>query len=164
MGKRSIASLIAVIAAGALVTGTPNPRRGGRRAGSRRPGADGLVPGGHGGSAGLPDRYLDTVTIPQLQARMADGSLTSSTLNPCYLQRIKTVDPKIHAVLRTNPKALRQAAASDARHRRRQAPRPLDGIPVLLKDNVNTRDMPTTAGSLALAGSPPGPTPSSWPS
>ncbi|MGW1682235.1 amidase [Saccharopolyspora sp. NPDC002376] len=98
---------------------------------------------------------LDTVTIPQLQERMADGSLTSSALTNAYLHRIRTIDPKINSVLRTNPKALAQAAASDVRHRTGRVLGPLDGIPVLLKDNVNTRDMPTTAGSLALAGAPP---------
>lgn len=98
---------------------------------------------------------LDTATIPELQARMADGSLTSSGLTTAYLRRIKAIDPTIHAVLRTDPAALRQAAASDARHRRGDVRGPLDGIPVLVKDNVNTRGMPTTAGSLALAGSPP---------
>ncbi|GAA2594710.1 amidase family protein [Streptomyces lienomycini] len=98
---------------------------------------------------------LDTVTIPELQARMERGSLTSSALTRAYLRRIEAVDPKINAVLRTSPTALRQAAASDARHRRGAARGPLDGIPVLLKDNVNTHDMPTTAGSLALAGAPP---------
>ncbi|MFE7599508.1 amidase family protein [Streptomyces sp. NPDC057494] len=98
---------------------------------------------------------LDTVTIPELQAHMKRGSLTSSELTRAYLRRIKAVDPKINAVLRTSPTALSQAAASDLRHRRGKVRGPLDGIPVLLKDNVNTRDMPTTAGSLALAGSPP---------
>ncbi|MCX5536816.1 amidase [Streptomyces sp. NBC_00006] len=98
---------------------------------------------------------LGTVTIPQLQARMAKGSLTSSALTTVYLQRIRTIDPKIHAVLRTNPTALRQAAASDARHRRGTVRGPLDGIPVLIKDNVNTRGLSSTAGSLALAGKPP---------
>ncbi|WP_399935116.1 amidase family protein [Streptomyces kanamyceticus] len=86
---------------------------------------------------------------------MADGSLTSSALTRAYLRRIKDIDPKIRSVLRTSPTALRQAAASDARHRRGATLGPLDGIPVLLKDNVNTRDMPTTAGSLALTGRPP---------
>ncbi|CAM5358849.1 Amidase OS=Streptomyces alboniger OX=132473 GN=CP975_31695 PE=4 SV=1 [Streptomyces alboniger] len=96
------------------------------------------------------------MTIPELQARIARGALTSSALTRAYLRRIEKVDPRIHSVLRTSPTALRQAAASDARHRRGKTLGPLDGIPVLLKDNVNTRDMPTTAGSLALAGSPPG--------
>lgn len=103
----------------------------------------------------MPGVDLDTVTIPELQDRMAHGSLTPSALTTAYLRRIKAINPKIHAVLRTDPTALRQAAASDVRHRRGSTRGPLDGIPVLLKDNVNTRDMPTTAGSSALAGSPP---------
>ncbi|MDA3647516.1 amidase [Saccharopolyspora indica] len=98
---------------------------------------------------------LDTATIPQLQERMAEGSLTSSELTAAYLHRIRTVDPRINSVLHTNPEAVAEAEASDARHRAGQVLGPLDGIPVLLKDNVNTRDMPTTAGSLALAGAPP---------
>ncbi|WP_374936835.1 amidase [Streptomyces sp. Ru73] len=110
---------------------------------------------GTGRGAGRLGVDLDTVTIPQLQARMGDGSLTSSALTTAYLQRIKTIDPKIHAVLRTDPTALWQAAASDARHRRGAVRGPLDGIPVLIKDNVNTRGLASTAGSLALAGKPP---------
>ncbi|MGP3770666.1 amidase family protein [Streptomyces sp. SDT5-1] len=98
---------------------------------------------------------LDTVTIPQLQARMAKGSLTPSALTTAYLQRIRSIDPTIHAVLRIDPTALRQAAASDARHRKGTVRGPLDGIPVLIKDNVNTRGLSSTAGSLALAGKPP---------
>ncbi|MCS0603709.1 amidase family protein [Streptomyces sp. LP11] len=86
---------------------------------------------------------------------MARGSLTPSQLTRTYLRRIATVDPKIHAVLRTDPTALAQAAASDRRHRDGATRGPLDGIPVLVKDNVNTRGLLSTAGSLALAGSPP---------
>ncbi|GGP73900.1 amidase [Streptomyces abikoensis] len=137
MTKRSTTALIAALVAGFLLTSTPYPR------------ADAAEP------SPLPGVDLDTVTIPELQARMADGALTSSALTAAYLRRIETVNPRINAVLRTNPDALRQAAASDARHRRGDTRGPLDGIPVLLKDNVNTRDMPTTAGSLALAGRPP---------
>ncbi|GAA0344641.1 amidase family protein [Streptomyces blastmyceticus] len=142
MGKRSVAVLIAALVAGSVFTGAPNSG-----AESAETGVRGAPPG--------PGVDLDTVTIPELQARMADGSLTSSALTAAYLWRIRTIDPRINAVLRTDPTALRQAAASDARHRHGGTRGPLDGIPVLLKDNVNTRDMPTTAGSLALAGSPP---------
>ncbi|MFE0172283.1 amidase family protein [Streptomyces sp. NPDC059002] len=148
MRKRSIATITAALVSGALLTGLPNA------------GAQAVDDGTDSstsptGSPLTPGVDLDTVTIPQLQARMADGSLTSSALTRAYLRRIEKVDPKIHAVLRTSPTALHQAAASDARHRSGKTLGPLDGIPVLLKDNVDTRDMPTTAGSLALAGSPP---------
>lgn len=116
--------------------------------------------GATGTTGGAPARdlgrlHLDTVTIPQLQARMAAGALTPSELTRAYLKRIKAVDPKIHAVLRTDPSALRRAAASDGRHRAGSVRGPLDGIPVLIKDNVDTRGLSSTAGSLALAGSPP---------
>ncbi|WP_435861644.1 amidase [Streptomyces milbemycinicus] len=145
--KRSAATLIAALVAASLVAGAPNPRVEASEAG-----VDVSPPAGVSAGPGVD---LDTVTIPELQARMADGSLTSTALTTAYLRRIEAVDPKIHAVLRTDPTALRQAAASDTRHRSGDTRGPLDGIPVLLKDNVNTRDMPTTAGSLALAGSPP---------
>lgn len=140
--------MTAALVAGSLLTGVPNA---GAQAAEHGTGSSSPP----NGSALAPGMDLDTVTIPELQARMADGSLTSSALTRAYLRRIEKVDPKIHSVLRTSPTALRQAAASDARHRRGKPLGPLDGIPVLLKDNVNTHDMPTTADSLALAGSPP---------
>lgn len=143
MRNRSVAALAAVLVTASLMTGAPNPA-----AEAAEPGAGGAPPAGSPPTLGVD---LDTVTIPELQARMADGSLTSSALTAAYLRRIEDVDPRINSVLRTNPTALRQAAASDARHRRGDTRGPLDGIPVLIKDNVNTRDMPTTAGSLALA-------------
>ncbi|WP_411293829.1 amidase [Streptomyces kunmingensis] len=144
-----MAAMTAALAAGSLLMGVPDAGAHASQqgtAGSSPPARSLLAPG----------IDLDTVTIPELQARMKDGSLTASTLTRAYLRRIEHVDPRIHSVLRTSPTALRQAAASDARHRRGKTLGPLDGIPVLLKDNVNTRSMPTTAGSLALAGSPPG--------
>ncbi|WP_338930779.1 amidase family protein [Streptomyces netropsis] len=147
MGKRRTAAPIVALVVGAALTGAPGPR-----AQAGEPGTGGPPPLG---SPRTPEVDLDTVTIPELQLRMATGSLTSSALTTAYLRRIETVDPRIHAVLRTDTTALRQAAASDARHRRGETRGPLDGIPVLLKDNVNTRGMPTTAGSLALAGGPP---------
>ncbi|WP_413804108.1 amidase family protein [Streptomyces iranensis] len=163
MRRPSLATLVAALVAGSLCAGAPQPRAEAAEA------AEVADVGGVGGVADVggdtsspptasPAELgvdLDTVTIPELQARMANGSLTSSALTTAYLRRIKAIDPTIHAVLRTDPTALRQAAASDARHRHGHARGPLDGIPVLLKDNVNTRDLPTTAGSLALAGSPP---------
>ncbi|MBB5122264.1 amidase [Streptomyces eurocidicus] len=148
MRQRSVATLVAALIAGTLLTGAPAPQAQADPTGTGGPPAS-------GGGPREPRADLDVVTIPELQARMADGSLTSSALTAAYLRRIEAVNPRIKAVLRTDPTALRQAAASDARHRHGHARGPLDGIPVLLKDNVDTRDMPTTAGSAALAGRPP---------
>ncbi|MET9805082.1 amidase family protein [Streptomyces halstedii] len=148
MNRRRIAALAAASAMAPLLAAAPH-----QRAEAGEPGGGRLShPTGSHRALGVD---LDTVTIPELQARMERGSLTSSALTEAYLRRIRDVDPKIHAVLRVSPTARLQAAASDARHRRGTVRGPLDGIPVLLKDNVNTRDMPTTAGSLALAGKPP---------
>lgn len=147
MNMRSMAALTAILVVAPLVAVAPGPQAAAQnRPGGSARSAESTVVGGID---------LDTVTIPELQARMARGSLSSVRLTLAYLRRIKAVDPKINAVLHTSPTALGQAAASDIRHRLGRTRGPLDGIPVLLKDNVDTRDMPTTAGSLALAGKPP---------
>ncbi|MFG3118112.1 amidase [Streptomyces sp. NPDC048197] len=152
MRSRSMVTLLVALGAGALVIpGASQPRAEAVTAALSANFAQ--QQGNSRATSGLD--HLDTVTIPELQARMAHGSLTASALTRAYLRRIATIDPVTHAVLRTDPTALRQAAASDARHRHGTTRGPLDGIPVLLKDNVDTHDMPTTAGSLALAGTPP---------
>ena len=95
-------------------------------------------------------------SIAQLQQRMHAGSLNSRDLTQDFLDRIRHIDqsgPSLRAVLETNPDALQLARALDAR--RTQAHGPLYGIPVMLKDNIDTSDrMRTTAGSLALTGAP----------
>ncbi|WP_285504929.1 amidase [Actinokineospora sp. NBRC 105648] len=107
-------------------------------------------------AAATPTRFdLDRATIPQLRRLMDRGELTAVELTQAYLNRIRVVDPKVHAVLKVDDTALAQAAASDRRRRAGHARGPLDGIPVLLKDNIDTRDLDTTAGSRALAGAPP---------
>ncbi|WP_020667923.1 amidase [Amycolatopsis nigrescens] len=98
---------------------------------------------------------LDAATIPQLQARMDAHRLTSVRLTSAYLDRIRTVDGKVNAVLAPNKAALAEAAASDTRRRTGHSRGPLDGIPVLLKDNIDTANQQTTAGSRALRGAPP---------
>jgi amidase len=99
---------------------------------------------------------LDTVTVLDLQRAMNSRRLSSTALTAFYLNRIHALNPKLHAVLETNPDALREAAASDAHRRAHGFRGPLDGIPVLLKDNVDTADREhTTAGSYALLGARP---------
>ena len=93
-------------------------------------------------------------TIPELQDAMAAGRLSSVELVDFYLARIAAYDdagPKLNAFILVNPSAREAAAALDA-ERAASGPRgPMHGIPVVLKDNIGTADMPTTAGSLALA-------------
>ncbi|KFU77067.1 amidase [Amycolatopsis lurida NRRL 2430] len=99
---------------------------------------------------------LERATIPDLQRAMRSGRLSSVELTAFYLQRIRKLNPTLHAVLSTNPDALRLAADSDARRHRHRSKGPMDGIPVLLKDNIDTADrQPTTAGSTALLESRP---------
>jgi len=94
-------------------------------------------------------------SITQLQAAMAAGQVTSEQLVSRYIARIKAYDqagPRLNAVIAINPRAASDARELD-RERRERGPRgPLHGVPVLLKDNFDTADMPTTGGSLALVG------------
>ena len=101
---------------------------------------------------------LQEVTIAQLQAAMASGRLTAERLVDRYLERIERLDragPHVNSVLEVNPDA-RDIAEELDRERKQKGPRgPLHGIPILLKDNVDTHDrMQTAAGSLALVGTP----------
>lgn len=100
---------------------------------------------------------LEEVTIVQLQRDMAERKRTARSITEQYLARIESLDrrgPALHHVLETNPDALSIADGLD-RERAARGPRsPLHGIPILLKDNIDTGDrMTTTAGSLALEGS-----------
>src|SRR5215475_5817912 len=99
---------------------------------------------------------LDTATVLDLQSFMNMHRFTSAQLTAFYLDRIQQLNPKLHAVIETNPDAMAEANGSD-QHRRAHGSRgPLDGIPVLLKDNVGTGDEEhTTAGSFALIGDTP---------
>jgi len=93
-------------------------------------------------------------TIPELQALMASGALTSRQLTQTYLERIAKLNPVLAAVIETNPDALQIAARLDAERQSGRLRGLLHGIPVLVKDNIATQDlMQTTAGSLALVGS-----------
>jgi amidase len=89
-------------------------------------------------------------SVADLNADLAAGKITSASLTQAYLDRIKTEDKVTNAVLAINPKALEAAKASDARRKAGKTLGPLDGIPILLKDNIDFAGMATTAGSLAL--------------
>jgi amidase len=89
-------------------------------------------------------------TIPELQRAMREGRTTSRELVRLYLARIGTYDHLLHAVLAVNPKALEEATLRDRERALGHVRGPLHGIPVALKDNIQTTMMPTTGGALAF--------------
>ena len=86
---------------------------------------------------------------------MAQGLLTSCQLTQAYLERIAAYDGSTNSIRSLNPHALQDAARLDAERRAGHVRGPLHGLPILLKDNIGTTELPTTAGSIALAGSVP---------
>src|SRR5262245_50183744 len=93
-------------------------------------------------------------TIPELQAAMASGEVSSKQLVKGYLRRIESLNPLLHSVIETNPNAVAIAQHLDNERRKGHVRGPLHGIPLLVKDNIATDDnMETTAGSLALVHS-----------
>jgi amidase len=111
---------------------------------------------------GVPKRHNET-TVAQLQAEMAAGRLTSLQLTLEYITRIVVLDqhgpgargPGVNSVIELNPDALKLAAQADNERKHGHVRGPLHGIPILLKDNIDTGDkMQTSAGSFALVGRP----------
>ena len=100
---------------------------------------------------------LNETTIARLQDGMAEGRYTSRQLVELYLKRIDETDrlgPALRSISETNPEALAIADALDAERKSKGSRGPLHGIPIVIKDNIDTADrMTTTAGSLALEGS-----------
>lgn len=102
------------------------------------------------------DFELNELTIDDLQEKMKKGTYSSQSITQAYLDRIKKIDkdgPRLNSVIEINPDALAIAAAMDAERKTGKIRGPLHGIPVLIKDNINSGDnMQTTAGALALQG------------
>jgi amidase len=101
---------------------------------------------------------FDAATIADINAAFDAGTLTSEALTKMCLARIAAYDrkgPSLHAVMALNPKAVDEARALDAERKAKGRRSPLHGIPVVLKDNYDTFDMPTTGGSILLEGSIP---------
>ncbi|UCC73856.1 MAG: amidase [Gemmatimonadota bacterium] len=110
------------------------------------------------GCRGEPDFAVVEASIAEIHEAMLDGRLTARQLVELYLERIEAYDkrgPAINAIVTINRNALARADELDRRFRESGFVGPLHGIPVIVKDNYDTHDLPTTAGSLSLEGSLP---------
>jgi len=110
------------------------------------------------GTSRAAELKVEDATIADLQAAFAKGTLTAEKLTEIYLARIAAYDktgPKINAVITLNAKALEEARALDAERKAGKVRGPLHGVPIILKDNYNTFDLATSAGSQLLEGSIP---------
>lgn len=106
-------------------------------------------------NAGPADFEIEEATIGSLQEAMAAGETTAKRIVNSYLKRIREIDPKINSMIELNPDAATIAADLDRERKAGKVRGPLHGIPVVIKDNIDTADkMKTTAGSLALVDSP----------
>ncbi len=94
---------------------------------------------------------VEEVPLAQVSADLVAGKATAVAVTKAYIERIRAYDGPLHSVIAIAPDALDQAAASDKRRKEGKALGPLDGVPILLKDNIDATGMPTTAGSFALA-------------
>ncbi|HYN22695.1 MAG TPA: amidase family protein, partial [Thermoanaerobaculia bacterium] len=143
LSRRSFLRWSAVAGAGATV------------AGAWTGSADAAAPAG---PVAAPAQEIEEATIAELQAAMERGGLSSRNLVDMYLERIRELDqsgPNVNSVIQVNPQARAIAKARDKERKAGNVRGPLHGIPVLLKDNIDTTGpMMTTAGSLALVGDP----------
>lgn len=98
---------------------------------------------------------VEEVPLSQITDDLAAGRTTSVAVTQAYIDRIGQYNGALHGVIGVMPDALQQAAASDQRRKEGQSLGPMDGIPILLKDNIDAVGMPTTAGSFALADNMP---------
>jgi amidase len=148
MADRTVARRVAGIILGSVVAIAPIHSRGEPAAAAAGPRDEDCL----GSVAGID---LQEVTIPELRNSLDRGRVTSRRLVRAYLNRIDAYDGRLRSIRALDPHALRIASELDRERRRGKVRGPLHGIPVLLKDNVGTTNMPTTGGSIALRGSIP---------
>src|SRR5262245_24097834 len=143
VSRRNFLQLTAVAGAGASLSGAAPPQQDPTTAANAE---------AHAPSA------FNEATIAELQAAMASGHTSSVELTSFYLRRIEAIDekgPHLNSIIEVNPDAFALARQADALRRAGHVLGPLHGIPIILKDNIDTGDrMQTTAGSFALAGQP----------
>src|SRR5947209_1027641 len=109
----------------------------------------------HTGDGPHKTRHAFTVVeagIPEMRSAMEQGRVSSRELVIQYLVRIATYEDRLHAAITVNPNALAEAEARDRERAQGKVRGPLHGIPIAVKDNVQTTDMPTTGGALAFDG------------
>src|SRR3977135_3548624 len=94
-------------------------------------------------------------SIPEMRDAMTSGRLTSRELVAQYLTRLGLYEDRLHAAIVVNPRALEQAEQLDRERAQGRIRGPLHGIPIALKDNIHTTEMPTTGGALAVGGFTP---------
>ena len=115
-----------------------------------------LAAGAQPAAAAVPD--LERTSATELEAKLTSGELTSVQLTKAYIDRIAAVNqrgPALNAVRALNPNALKEARVSDLARATHSVRGPLEGLPVLLKDNIDVAGMPTTASSIVLEHSVP---------
>ena len=101
-------------------------------------------------AASVADFTVVEAGIPEIQAALSSGRLTSRQLTEKYLQRIATYEDRLNAIITVNPRALAEADAMDTERAAGTIRGPLHGIPIALKDNIHTTDIRTTGGALAF--------------
>lgn len=98
---------------------------------------------------------VEEIPLAQISQELSTGKVSAVAITKAYIDRIKTYDGQLHSVIQIAPDALKQAAASDKRRKAGHALGPLDGVPIILKDNIDAVGMATTAGSYALIDNVP---------